>query len=301
MGKTVLTSYISHGAPTSLVERTAIHDVYEKLGKILTEREVDTVVVSSPHYFTSDEFEVESREDIPCIQDYYGFPEELYKFSYDAKNNPGLAAEIVNSSREKDLQVTGSQSWGLDHGAWLPLYFMFPERNVKVVPISMMSADASEHIRFGEAIKSAIEKVDGTFAVFGTGSPVHRLDLIKYGYYGRLRSGASATGREDKFEPGAKFDERLIEVIASGDAAKIARLNEDFPSLFHAAAPEGRLNPLYTALGASDMKNFVGKTILHEFMYYGVSLVATILSAESGLIDPLIHTGKEVTGISGAR
>ena len=107
MGKMVLTSYISHGAPTSLVERTAIHDVYEKLGKILTARGVDTVVVSSPHYFTPDKFEVESREDIPCIQDYYGFPQELYKFSYDAKNNPGLANEIVNSSREKVSRSPG--------------------------------------------------------------------------------------------------------------------------------------------------------------------------------------------------
>ncbi|HQT91005.1 MAG TPA: dioxygenase [Candidatus Kryptobacter bacterium] len=283
MGKIVLTSYISHGAPTSLVERTAIHDVYERLGKILTERGVDSVVVSSPHYFTHDKFEVDSREDIPCIQDYYGFPEELYKFSYAAKNNPGLTKEIVNSSREKGLPVTGSQSWGLDHGAWLPLYFMFPERNVKVVPVSMTSAESEEHIKFGEAIKDAVEKVDGTFAVIGTGSPVHRLDLIKYGYYG-----------EDKFEPGAKFDENLIEVILSGDAAKIARLNEDFPSLFHAAAPEGRLNPLYTALGASDMREFIGKTILHEFMYYGVSLVATIFSAESGLVGPLLDAGDRV-------
>lgn len=284
MGEIVLTSYISHGAPTSLVEKTAIHDVYERLGKILTGRGVDTVVVSSPHYFTQDKFEVESRADIPCIQDYYGFPEELYKFSYDAKNNPRLANEIVNSSRERGLPVAGSQSWGLDHGAWLPLYFMFPERNVKVVPVSMTSAGPAEHIKFGEAIKSAIERVDGTFAVFGTGSPVHRLDLIKYGYYG-----------EDKFEPGAKFDEKLIEAIASGDTDKIAGLQRDFPSLFHSAAPEGRLNPLYTALGASDMREFVGKTILHEFMYYGVSLVATILSAESGLVGPLRDAGNKVT------
>ena len=283
MGKIVLTTYISHGAPTSLVEKTAIHDVYEKLGKLLTERGVDTVIVSSPHYFTQDKFEVESREDIPCIQDYYGFPEELYKFSYDAKNNLRLADEIVNFSREKGLPVAGSQSWGLDHGAWLPLYFMFPERNVKVVPVSMTSADPREHIKFGEIIKAAVEKVDGTFAVIGTGSPVHRLDLIKYGYYG-----------EDKYEPGAEFDEKLIEVISSGDAARIAGLSEDFPSLFHAAAPEGRLNPLYTALGASEMKSFVGKTILHEFMYYGVSLVATILSAESGLVGPLLDAGDRV-------
>ncbi len=290
MGKIVLTSYISHGAPTSLVERTAIHDVYEKLGRILTGRGVDTVIISSPHYFTHGRFEVESREDIPCIQDYYGFPEELYRFSYEVKNSLSLAEQIVHASRERGLEVTTSQAWGLDHGAWLPLYFMFPEKKVRVVPVSMTSADPEEHIRFGEAIKSAAEKVDGTFAVFGTGSPVHRLDLIRYGYYG-----------SDKFEPGAKSDEKLIEVIASGDADKIARLQRDFPSLFHSAAPEGRLNPLYTALGASDMQSFIGKTILHEFMYYGVSLVATMLSAEAGLIDPLFDAMEEESGSGATR
>lgn len=290
MGKIVLTSYISHGAPTSLVERTRIHDVYEKFGKALIERGVDTVVVSSPHYFSRGRFEVESREDIPWIQDYYGFPEELYKYSYEAKNNTGLVLEIVNASREMGLDVTASRSWGLDHGAWLPLYFMFPKRDVKVVPVSIASSSAGDHFRFGEAIKSAIERTDGTFAVFGTGSPVHRLDLMRFGYYGRLRSRASATEREEKFEPGAKFDEKLIEVVASGDFDKMMRLHEDYPSLYQAAAPEGTLNPLYTALGASNKRDFVGKTLLHEFMYYGVSLVAIILSAEEGSRESLLKS-----------
>lgn len=278
MGKIVLTSYISHGAPTSLVERTHIHGVYEKLGKALTERGVDTIVIASPHYMSRGKFEVESRKDIPCIQDYYGFPEELYEFSYEARNNVPLVTQIVNASKEKGVDTVASQSWGLDHGAWLPLYFMFPKKDVKVVPVSITSLNAGEHFKFGEAIKSAIEKVDGTFAVFGTGSPVHRLDLIRFGYYG-----------PEKFEPGAQFDEKLIEVVASGDFEKMMKLQEDYPSLYEAAAPEGRLNPLYIALGASDRDEFVGKTVLHEFMYYGVSLVAIILSAEKTLWDSLIE------------
>ncbi len=277
MGKIVFTSYISHGAPTSLVERTSIHGVYEKIGKTLTERGVDTIIVSSPHYFTQGQFEIEAREEIPCIQDYYGFPEELYRFSYNGLNNVPLAEQILDAAVGRGLNAAGSRSWGLDHGAWLPLYFMFPERNVKVVPVSMTSASPAEHIRFGEAIRAAADRVEGTFAVIGTGSPVHRLDLIRYGYYG-----------DEKFEPGARFDEKLIETIASGDQAKITSIAEDNASLFRSAAPEGRLNPLYTALGASDMKSFVGTTILHEFMYFGVSLVATILSGESRVIAPLV-------------
>ena len=276
MGNIILTLYISHGAPTSLVERTKIHGIYENLGRILTERGVDTVVVSSPHFFSRGKFEVESREDIPCIQDYYGFPEELYKFSYEAKNNTELAAEIIKASKERGLDILSSKSWGLDHGAWLPLYFMFPKRDVKVVPLSITSASEEEHFRFGEAIKSAVEKTDGIVAVIGTGSPVHRLDLVQYGYYGG-----------EKFEPGVKFDEKLIEAIAAGDFERILKLHEEYPSLFQAAAPEGKLNPLYTALGASSKDDFVGKTLLHEFMYYSVSLVVTILSAEEQLHETL--------------
>ncbi len=272
MGKIVLTSYISHGAPTSLVERTKIHDVYKSLGRALKEQRVDTLVISSPHYFSHEKFEVESRENIPCIQDYMGFPEELYKFSYEVKNNLKLVSEIIKRSKGAGIDVAESQSWGLDHGAWLPLYFMFPERDVKVVPVSITSANPHDHFKFGSAIKSAVDEIDGTVAVIGTGSPVHRLDLIRYGYYG-----------EDRFEPGEKFDEKLIEAVAGGDSGTILNLQNEFPSLFRAAAPEGKLNPLYTALGASDKKIFVGKTVLHEFMYYGVSLIAMILSAEDGM------------------
>ena len=276
MGEIVLTAYISHGAPTSLIEKTKIHDIYSKLGEVLRERGVDTVVISSPHYLSRGKFEVESRENIPCIQDYYGFPDELYKFSYEVKNNLKLVSEIVEQSKSAGAEVMRSESWGLDHGAWLPLYFMFPERDVKVVPVSIASAGPEDHFKFGSAIKSAVQKIDGTVAIIGTGSPVHRLDLIRYGYYG-----------EEKFEPGEQFDEKLIEIVASGDFERILNIQKDYSSLFRAAAPEGNLNPLYVGLGASDKDRFIGKTILHEFMYYGVSLVAIVLSADKGLQDSL--------------
>ncbi len=280
MGKIVLTAYISHGAPTSLVERTRIHNVYEKLGAALTELRVDTVVISSPHYLSQVNFEVESREDIPCIQDYYGFPDALYRFSYEAKNNGNAASEITRQSKEAGLNISGSQSWGLDHGAWLPLYFMFPKKDMKVVPVSIITGTAGEHFRFGQAVRRAIGRVEGTFAVIGTGSPVHRLDLIRYGYHG-----------EDRFEPGEKFDEKLIETIAAGEPDRILNIQRDFPSLFHAARPEGNLSPLFTALGASDPAEFVGKTILHEFIYYGVSLVATILGAPRSARETFLSLG----------
>jgi len=280
MGKIILTSYISHGAPTSLVEKTNVHYVYRKLGEVLKYCGVDTIVISSPHYFSRETFEVESRENIPCLQDYYGFPDELYKFSYEAKNNLSLVSEIMDQSKSAGIGVTQSNSWGLDHGAWLPLYFMFPERNVKVVPVSITSASPEDHFRFGKTIKTAIDKAEGKVAIIGTGSPVHRLDLIRYGYYG-----------EKKFELGERFDEKLIEIIATGDFEKVLNIQEEHYSVFHAAAPEGNLNPLYTTLGASDKSQFVGKTILHEFMYYGVSLVAMVLSAEEPVRDSLFGVG----------
>ena len=276
MGRIVLTSYISHGAPTSLVERTRIHDVYENLGRILREGGVDTVVVSSPHYLSRTGFEIESRKDIPCIQDYYGFPDELYKYSYEAKNNPALVSEILSLSKAEGLDVAESKSWGLDHGAWLPLYFMFPERDVKVVPVSITSSAPEDHFKFGSLIKAAVAKTDVMAAVIGTGSPVHRLDLIRYGDYGA-----------DRLEPGDKFDEKFIESLAAGEFDRMLAIRQEYSSLFRSAAPEGDLNPFYIALGASDRDRFVGKTILHEFMYYSVSLVAMILSADRKVRDSL--------------
>lgn len=280
MGNIILTTYISHGAPTSLVERTRIHDIYEGLGRLLTERGIDTIIVSSPHYVSHGNFEVDLRESIACIQDYYGFPEELYKFSYVAKGNLELAAEIVRAAEERRLPVSGSASWGLDHGAWLPLYFMFPERSVKVVPVSITEGTPEQHFEFGKAIRAAAGKVDGTFAFMGTGSPVHRLDLMRFGYYGK-----------EKFEPGSEFDRKLIEIVGTRDFGRTLKIQEEFPSLFRAAAPEGGLRPLFTALGASDELNFVGKNLLDEFMYYAVSLVALVLGATPELRDQILKLG----------
>lgn len=250
----------------------------------MTANGVDTVVISSPHYFSRSGLEVESRERIPCIQDYYGFPDDLYRYSYEANNNTALGLRIIESARSKGLNVSSSESWGLDHGAWLPLYFMFPERNVKVVPVSIDSSDPETHFKFGEAIRDAIKEEKGTFAVIGTGSPVHRLDLVRYGYYG-----------DERFEPGEKFDEKLIEALSSGHFQRIIKIREDFPALFHAAAPEGRLNPLYVALGASEKNEYIGKTLLHDFMYYGVSLMVTVLSADDAVHDRLLKS-KAVEG-----
>lgn len=280
MGNIILTTFISHGAPTSLVERTRIHDIYERLGKLLTERCVDTIIVSSPHYLSHGKFEVDLRESIPCLQDYYGFPEELYKFSYDAKDNLELAAEIVRAAEERRLPVSGSTTWGLDHGAWLPLHFMFPERGVKVVPVSITDGTPEQHFEFGKVIRAAAGKMDGTFAFMSTGSPVHRLDLMRYGYYG-----------EEKFEPGSEFNRRLIEIVEMRDFGRILKIQEEYPSLFRAAAPEGGLRPLFTALGASDELNFVGKNLVDEFMYYAVSLVAFVLGATPELRAQILKLG----------
>ncbi len=272
MGSIIFTSYISHGAPTSLVERTGIHDIYEGLGRLLTKHGVDTVIVCSPHYLSRRNFEIDSRSEVPCIQDYYGFPEELYKFTYEAHNNTELVSSILNAAKEKDLPVAASTEWGLDHGAWLPLYFMFPDRREKVVPVSISGNSPEEHFRFGEAIRAAVQRTDGTFAVLGTGSPVHRLDLIRFGYYG-----------EEKFEPGDEFDRKLIGIVGSGDFGRILKIGEEIPAQFRAAAPEGALKPLFVALGASGKEDFIGTTLFHEFMYYGVSLVVTVLSARPEL------------------
>lgn len=100
---------------------------------------------------------------------------------------------------------------------------------------------------------------------------------------------------------GHPVDQKLIEAIASRDIEGMKRIREDFPSLFHSAAPEGRLNPLYTALEASDKRTFIGKTIVHEFMHYGVSLVATILSAESESAERFLVTNRAETGIESQR
>ncbi len=107
------------------------------------------------------------------IHDFYGFPEALYQYHYQAPGSPELAAravELVGPGR-----AAPSNRWGLDHGSWSVLMHVFPHADVPVVQMALnANLDAAGHYEVGKAL--APLRDEGVL-VMGTGNIVHNLRL----------------------------------------------------------------------------------------------------------------------------
>ncbi|BFI74785.1 DODA-type extradiol aromatic ring-opening family dioxygenase [Sulfurisphaera ohwakuensis] len=242
--------FVSHGSPMILVENDPWKDLLREWGKKLGK--FDSIIIISPHFFSwSGTFLVETQPKLECIQDYYGFPDELYKFCYSADNDVDLANKIVEEGQKEGLPIKQDNKWGLDHGAWIPLMYMYPE-GVKVVTISITDLSAEIHYKLGEVIGRVVG--DRNVLIIGTGSPTHRLELMYL----------NAKPRQ------TKFDQILIQKLKDGDFTSLFKL--EGTKEWEIASPEGMLRPLFVVLGAVKPKK--AEIIGYEVPYGGVSMLA---------------------------
>lgn len=257
------TLYVSHGAPPLLEEDRKITEVLRALGSSYRTKGLDAVVVASPHWISQDDFLVQTAPEPPCLQDYYGFPEEYYRYEYPIRNDVELAERVVEEGRRLGLSVQGTEEWGLDHGAWVPLYLMFPDRDLPVVPVSSAAPRSPEdHRVWGAAIARAAEASGRRVLILGTGSTAHRLDQWRFGI-----------DTEGLYPPAGEFDEKLLAHLEGGAFQRVLRIAQEEPELFREAAPEGGLRTLYLSLGAGG-EGARARVLSYEPWYYGVSLVA---------------------------
>ena len=156
------------------------------------------------------------RERLETIHDFSGFPAELYRIRYDAPGAPEVAGRALALLREAGYTAAIDGCRGIDHGAWVPLRHMYPERDVPVVQISVQPAlGAAHHLRLGEAL--APLAAEGVL-VIGSGHVTHN-----------LRDWFSS-----RHDPGAldyvrKFAEWLNVRIAADDRAAVIDYREQAP------------------------------------------------------------------------
>jgi aromatic ring-opening dioxygenase catalytic subunit (LigB family) len=138
------------------------------------------------------------------IYDYGGFPPESYKFQYPAPGHSDLANRIVERMRAGGLtSAQADESWGFDHGTFVPLMIMFPKAEVPVVPVSVTAddEDAATNLAIGEALQPF---VDEGALVIGSGATFHNFKTL---------FGSTI--------PSRTFDDALVDVLSNAayDAA----------------------------------------------------------------------------------
>jgi 4,5-DOPA dioxygenase extradiol len=162
--------FISHGSPMHALEPGAAGEAWKALGRRLGKPRA--ILIASAHWETSLPM-LTGTERPATIHDFYNFPEPLYRLRYPAPGAPELAQRAQALLKEAGIGASIDGTRGLDHGAWAPLLYAYPQADVPVVQISVQPAlGPQHHVAVGSALRVLSE--EGVLIV-GSGHMTHNL------------------------------------------------------------------------------------------------------------------------------
>ena len=166
------TLFISHGAPDLLFQPLPARDFLADWGQQLPRP--SAIVVASAHWEHTGAVKVSTVSAPQTIHDFRGFDPRLREVHYTAAGAPTLAARIVNLLGAAGIKAEADASWGLDHGAWVPLALMYPQADIPVLQISVDGAGTPGwHFAVGRALAALRE--EGVL-IIGSGALTHALN-----------------------------------------------------------------------------------------------------------------------------
>lgn len=166
--------FLGHGSPMNAIEDTEYSRSWSELGRTLPRPQA--ILVVSAHWMTQGTTLVDVSAMPRTIHDFYGFPQELYTITYPAKGKPELAREVVSllaSHHGED-----DDTWGLDHGAWTVLKYLYPNADV---PVFQVSIDMSRGLDYQLEIGRTLSQLrDRGVLILGSGNVVHNLGALRF-------------------------------------------------------------------------------------------------------------------------
>jgi 4,5-DOPA dioxygenase extradiol len=241
------TVFVSHGAPTLIIENVPARQFLVDLGTRY--RSARGVLCISAHWNTARPC-VNAGTMHATIHDFYGFPPELYLIDYPANGSPDLAGQVAGLLKSAGLPCDIDPIRGLDHGAWVPLRLMYPKAEIPVVQLSIQNTlDPGFHISLGEAIRDVR---DSGILVMGSGGAVHPL--------GNPQASLGAGAPTDAWA--VEFNEWLTSAVIAGDRESLEHYRTIAPYAREAHPYPDHYMPLLTAFGAAG-PNARGK-VLHQ-------------------------------------
>lgn len=227
------TLFVSHGSPMEALDAGAAGEAWRTLGRALSTPAA--IVVVSAHFDTRVPL-FGSAARPATIHDFYGFPEALYRLDYPAPGAPVLAERLAQGLREQGWEAqTGEQ--GLDHGAWVPLRYLFPDAQIPVIPLSMSASRGPEyHYALGQALAAVLP---ADTLLIGSGSLTHNLGDFRRG------GGASPAYVGD-------FQQWIQARLRERDVDALLDYRRQAPQARQAHPTDEHLLPLFVALGAAD-------------------------------------------------
>jgi aromatic ring-opening dioxygenase catalytic subunit (LigB family) len=142
--------FVSHGAPSFAIEPGLAGPRLTALGRELPTPHA--VLIVSPHWMTPSP-QVGMVERPRTIHDFGGFAPALYEIDYPVHGHPQLARRALDLLQEAGWSPRPNERRGLDHGAWVPMLYLYPEADVPAFQVSLPARlDADSAWAFGQAL-----------------------------------------------------------------------------------------------------------------------------------------------------
>lgn len=225
--------FLSHGSPLHALQAGPAGEAWATLGRRLPRPKA--ILIASAHWETNVPM-LTGHAKPETIHDFSGFPEPLYRLRYPAPGAPGLAQRAQGLLRDAGFTAAIDGLRGLDHGAWAPLLYAYPEADVPVSQLSVQPAlGPRHHLAVGKALKKLTE--EGVL-IIGSGHMTHN-----------LRDWARGSGTPAPYA--REFQAWVKQKIEEADFEALADYRSVSPHGARAHPSEEHFLPLFVALGAA--------------------------------------------------
>jgi len=229
--------FVSHGSPMWAIAPGKAGPAL--MGWATQRPKPQAILVVSPHWMTAGEVRVMSHSKPATWHDFSGFPPALYELSYPAPGAPELAHAVLSALEP----VVTQMGWcihldaqrPLDHGAWVPLRYLYPEADVPVFQVSLnTTAKPSELFGVGRQLQALREQ---GVMILATGSMTH--NLVE-----RNQAGADLTYVQ-------AFPSWVRTKLEAADQAAVLDWAAQAPHATQAHPTDEHFLPLFIAMGAA--------------------------------------------------
>ena len=163
--------YLGHGAPPLVDDRLWVAQLAAWARALPKPR---AILMVSAHWESAPLTLGATRDGVPLVYDFYGFPERYYQTTYPAPAAPDLAGRVRELLAPAET-VAERPERGLDHGAYVPLLVMYPAADVPVLQMSMPSLDPRRLLAIGARLRPLR---DEGVLIIGSGFLTHGLPFL---------------------------------------------------------------------------------------------------------------------------
>jgi len=160
--------------------RDAFHAQFDRLGHALRESRPDALIVIAAEHFANFFMNNMPAYAIGMADHYEGPIEDEAWLGIKKTRVPGDAALSKRVIREvmQTVDVSYAEEWKFDHGIIVPLHFLTPAFDTKVIPVNINCqgpplTPLHRAWAFGEAVRRACDRQPERIALVGTGGISH--------------------------------------------------------------------------------------------------------------------------------